>query len=150
MFNTWYLPDICPSKIFQTSNRGIGYVTYELPPLGRHNKALVRVQIRWEGKLYPRWFSSFVFQATTQIYTFANIYCRFAWITHFDQFCHQNIPKNHFTNRQKVWNYLIWNYICMDPDWCIVYLTYCRMNDLSHTSYWKILISILRMSGYVI
>ena len=29
-------------------------------------------------------------------------------------------------------------------------LTSCRLNDLSQTIYWKILISILGMSGYVI
>ena len=30
-----------------------------------------------------------------------------------------------------------------------VSLTHCRLNELSHTLYWKILISILGMSGYV-
>ena len=32
----------------------------------------------------------------------------------------------------------------------VTYLTYCRLNELSQTIYWKILISILGMSGYVI
>ena len=31
-----------------------------------------------------------------------------------------------------------------------VLLTHCRLNELPHTIYWKILISILGMSGYVI
>ena len=30
------------------------------------------------------------------------------------------------------------------------YLTHCRLNELPHTIYWKFLISILGMSGYVI
>ena len=30
------------------------------------------------------------------------------------------------------------------------FLTHCRLNELPHTIYWKILISILVMSGYVI
>ena len=29
-------------------------------------------------------------------------------------------------------------------------LTHCRLNELPHTIYWKILTSILGMSGYVI
>ena len=29
-------------------------------------------------------------------------------------------------------------------------LTHCRLNELPHTIYWKILISILGMSGHVI
>ena len=30
------------------------------------------------------------------------------------------------------------------------YLTHCRLNELPHIIYWKILIAILGMSGYVI
>ena len=33
---------------------------------------------------------------------------------------------------------------------CSFLLTHCRLNELSHTIYWKILNSILGMSGYVI
>ena len=55
----------------------------------------------------------------------------------------------------QMWS-LIWVFVgCTSEDTfshCSSYglLTHCRLNELPHTIYWKILISILGMSGYVI
>ena len=106
MVNTWYLPYSCPSKIFKTRNRMVGYVTCtcnDLPPLRRHwHRSCKRSRLNYTTDYFLISHS----KQLPKIYNFAHICSRIAWNIHFDQFLHESRQKL-FRNWQTFWNYSI-------------------------------------------
>ena len=86
----WYLPDNKQSLSFKTRNGMVGYVSCQLPPLRRQWEHLVGSHGRCKDKM--------IFCFHIQLLIF--MYCRIAWVIHFDQFWNQKRQNTLQTGKQ--------------------------------------------------